>query len=666
VLLAIAWSAGSVGVPSRALSAQTPAAPQSTALVLGQIVDADTGKPVSAATVILTLGIPSTGYANAAENILFPQTPPGAAPPTRVVVGSDGRFVFRDLAKGRYGLAVSAAGYVPGVYGQARAGGSSLVLELGDGEKLRDVTIRLWKPAVLNGIVVDESGDPVVGMTVRAMRRTIAGGKPRWTFGSSAFTDDRGAYRIANLIPGDYIVGVVSTQTTTPTSAIEAFAQASASGGPAGSVELQRELASSGARSAPPSGGFRVGDLTLQASDAGTGRTITSPAPTDDGRVFAYPATFAPEARTLSQAAVFTLGSGEDRRGADVQLRLMPTERVSGSVIGPSGPIKNLNLRLLPSGLDEFAAESGIEAATTLTDATGAFAFLGVAAGQYTLKTSKVPLPPLAAPRMPDVMVGGSGGVSFGTGTAAAPAPPPVLPADPTLWAVLTVAVGDADVTGLAVTLKAGLRVSGRLEFTGSKEKPTADQLQRLAVTLSPLGVLPGGGTATGRVSPDGQFNSQGYPPGDYLVSASALPGWTFVSAMRDGRDVSDQPLEITASDISGIVITLTDRPTDLSGSVRTSLGAIDADADVIVFPANHDSWKAFGINPRRARSTRTTKAGAYTFSGLPPGDYYLAAVGAASSAEWQDPKFLDTLVRVATRVSLGDGEKKTVDVVRR
>jgi hypothetical protein len=50
----------------------------------------------------------------------------------------------------------------------------------------------------------------------------------------------------------------------------------------------------------------------------------------------------------------------------------------------------------------------------------------------------------------------------------------------------------------------------------------------------------------------------------------------------------------------------------------------------------------------------------------VPPGDYYLAAVGAASSAEWQDPKFLDTLVRVATRVSLGDGEKKTVDVVRR
>ena len=49
--------------------------------------------------------------------------------------------------------------------------------------------------------------------------------------------------------------------------------------------------------------------------------------------------------------------------------------------------------------------------------------------------------------------------------------------------------------------------------------------------------------------------------------------------------------------------------------------------------------------------------------TGLPPGEYYAAAVGADASADWQDPKFLESLVRVAIRVTLGDGESKVIDI---
>jgi hypothetical protein len=44
-------------------------------------------------------------------------------------------------------------------------------------------------------------------------------------------------------------------------------------------------------------------------------------------------------------------------------------------------------------------------------------------------------------------------------------------------------------------------------------------------------------------------------------------------------------------------------------------------------------------------------------------GEYYVAALRDADSGAWPDPKFLERLSRVATRVTIGAGESKSVDV---
>ena len=87
------------------------------------------------------------------------------------------------------------------------------------------------------------------------------------------------------------------------------------------------------------------------------------------------------------------------------------------------------------------------------------------------------------------------------------------------------------------------------------------------------------------------------------------------------------------------------------------------ADADVVVFPADHQRWKEF-LNARRARSVRVSKTGMYTVQGLPPGDYYVVAIGSTSTREWQDPKFLEAAAAVATRITVLVGDKKTLDLV--
>ena len=57
---------------------------------------------------------------------------------------------------------------------------------------------------------------------------------------------------------------------------------------------------------------------------------------------------------------------------------------------------------------------------------------------------------------------------------------------------------------------------------------------------------------------------------------------------------------------------------------------------------------------------------GSFSVEGLPPGNYYVAAVAAlpAGGADaWRDPGFLESLVAPSASVSVGDGGRAEVAV---
>jgi hypothetical protein len=192
--------------------------------------------------------------------------------------------VFRDSPKGNYVVrAPSAPGYLVGGYGQNRPYGPVQPITLSaDDSKIGDLTIRLWKTSAIGDTVVDETGEPLVGLSVTALRRTLANGMVRLASATTASTDDRGVYRMPTLGPGDYLVAVTASLTTIPTSTADAFAQAMNSGGSFVNSEIYRSMMSSG-MPLPSSGGYRVGDLILTAS--GYGGMITPPTPDDDRQV---------------------------------------------------------------------------------------------------------------------------------------------------------------------------------------------------------------------------------------------------------------------------------------------------------------------------------------------------------------------------------------------
>ena len=68
------------------------------------------------------------------------------------------------------------------------------------------VVIELMPQAVITGKVVDENGDPAMGMFVVPYIARVMEGKRELRTSSQAMTNDLGEFRLAPLEPGRYIV----------------------------------------------------------------------------------------------------------------------------------------------------------------------------------------------------------------------------------------------------------------------------------------------------------------------------------------------------------------------------------------------------------------------------------------------------------------------------
>ena len=384
-----------------------------------------------------------------------------------------------------------------------------------------------------------------------------------------------------------------------------------------------------------------------------------------------YATQYYPTAASTQQATGVTVRSGEERGGVDMQLRMVPALNITGHLMMPDGPAMNWGVHLVPGDTSDLSADPDV--ATSITNSDGEFAFLAVPAGQYVIQTVRVPRPGPGAGAQTFVFStggGGAGTVAFSSNvsvssTNGTPQPPP-LPTDPTLWTATPIVLGSDDISDLTISLRSGFKVSGRVEFQGSADRPPADRLVQIPVTLEPADGRQKTQSIPGRVDAQGNFTTMGLLPGKYFVRIGGAPsGWTFKSAVLGGTDVSETPIEIEDRDVPGIVVTFNDTPTDLRGTVKSADGVADDSSAVVVFPSDNRAWMDYGINPRRVRIARTSKTGTYSFGALPAGDYYVAAFSEEFAGEWQDPRFLDQLSRGATRVTLNDAEKRTQDLTR-
>lgn len=169
---------------------------------------------------------------------------------------------------------------------------------------------------------------------------------------------------------------------------------------------------------------------------------------------------------------------------------------------------------------------------------------------------------------------------------------------------------------------------------------------------------------APAAVTADSTFSMTGAVPGTYRVTSAppvTPPGWFLRSALLNGVDALDMPIAVNAGQpIDSLVVTFTDRPTELSGTLQTPTGTPTADYFIIVFARDRALWTT---SSRRNVMARPDSTGRYTIKNLPPGEYLIVAVTDVEYGDWWDPAFLERLSPGGTRLVLAESEKRTVDL---
>src|SRR5436190_3652677 len=503
---------------------QTPAPVARDGVITGQVVDAVTGKPVGAAIVsVAGAGVPVTLNSGPTTGFRMSDGVP------RILTGSDGRFAFRNLPDGSFTVLATKGGYADGASGRRVLGGDSQPVVLTAAQRTAETSIRMWKNGAIAGMVIDEAGEPVVGLQVRALRRTFTAGRRRLNpTAPSATTDDRGVYRLSGLGPGEYVV-----TTSQPTFSASTSAFADARTGRGSGAELASLLGPPGTAN-----GIQVGNAQVML-----GRGGAIPPPPARGRLQIYPPVFHPSALNPAQATIVALGSGDERTGIDLQLQPVPTMRVSGTLMGPAGPAGMVALRLTPAGVTDIAPEA--LAPVSISDAAGAFTFAAVPQGQYALRAA----------------------------TRSGPAEI-TRPGSDMYWLDMPLNVSGDDVDGVVAVMRPALRITARLEFEGAAPRPAAQPQRPGQFTPAPFSLesdeIPAAGMGgMAGTAGDQSFTLAGYAPGKYRVRVSGSPaGWMFKAAMLNGVDVSETPFEFNR-DVADLVLTFTDRWSGMSGVVQ-------------------------------------------------------------------------------------------------
>ena len=131
---------------------------------------------------------------------------------------------------------------------------------------------------------------------------------------------------------------------------------------------------------------------------------------------------------------------------------------------------------------------------------------------------------------------------------------------------------------------------------------------------------------------------------------------------MVKGQDALEVPFEVLPNEsISDVVITYTDQITDLTGRLIDGKEQPVAGYFVVLIPTNRSAWVP---GSRRLRfPARTSPDGRYRVANLPPGEYFMVALTEFDQQDLYDPTFLEQLAAAGFKITLGEGEKKVMDL---
>lgn len=467
--------------------------------------------------------------------------------------GLEGEYEISELPAGRFTVQFSRAGYLPVFYGQRSPGEPGAPLEVAAGAKIDNIDAVMLRGGVVTGRVVDESGDPVAGVTMWPMQQQFFRGRRQVvpvTMGPGHdLTDDAGHYRITSLPPGEYLI-IARLRDTWMSDEKEPQTLAYAPTYFPGTASLAE------ARRVKVVAGQEVGaiDLTLvpvRASKISGSVVDSTGAPFTSGT-----ASLTQEIRGPSGGMMSMAGNTRIAPDGTFTLRDVPpgdyTLRATGSSAGRppesvTEPISVMGNDII--GLVVAADPGALISGTVVTDTGGP-----LPAGNVTVITGPVSMQQTAVRTTAgkdDGQVQGdgtftrrsvSGDVVLRLGTL------------PRGWAVKSILIDGRDHTGRALQVRAGQQISGATIVISNRLPPVSGRLKSPTgnsaggtVLLFPADetqwIEAGANQRTARPDQSGVFRFDSVRPGEYFVVAlETMQQWQ----MNDPEFLAEQKKHAT------------------------------------------------------------------------------------------------------------------------
>jgi hypothetical protein len=519
----------------------------------------------------------------------------GANTPIQLNATTDraGRFVFQNVPTGQYIVRAEREGYFGALINPLAAGNPPTLVQtnvtIAAGEPPANLSFSLTPGSAISGTAMDSEGRPVVGAQVLLYRLNYLNGGPvlQGVTGNNT-TDDRGAYRVFRIPPGDYYVEV------TPNA---------------------RGLA----------GGFAA----------------RGAAPAKQGSV----RTFYPDALTAKDARMVSLHGGEDMTGVAVAVRTSPLVTVSGQVlssvplppaqVGPRGRSVTPSVALLLVPHDKNALEVAnarqVGNANLDSSSNGQFQITGVIPGSYDL---------YARLNNPE---GGRGGFDLPI--------PNSTPTGPIYyWGRTSFEAGFNDVQGISLTIGPGLELKAFPTIDGSTTNVagnvrlnllSVDSARFMPAYVQQNAALPAGA--------DGSITLPFVNEGVFRLVSTVNPGVAargaagpqlrdlYVEDIREGGvSVYDNGLTVGKQSPRPIEIIIKTNGGVVEGDVFDTQQQLKSGAVVVLVPAQTRRQ-----NPALYKTTTSNAMAHFTLRGVPPGQYKLFAWESVPNGAYQDPTFI-------------------------
>jgi hypothetical protein len=370
-------------------------------------------------------------------------------------------------------------------------------------------------------------------------------------------------------------------------------------------------------------------DFVNAASTSGSGSAPTS----------GYAPTYFPGTPSAAEAQRVSLAVGQELTGIDISLQPVKLARITGQAMSSDGrPLGSAMILLMPA-----SRESGImmPGGTTRTNASGQFTLNGVAPGEYSLQVRS------SGPMMIDA---GGGSMMFSMSTSDASG---ATTRQEPEFASVPVSVNGEDVAGVVVMTTHGAKATGRVVFEGGVRPEGTSQIRISAPSAEPDGG--GVGAGIGQVRADGSFELTGLA-GARIIRAGTLPkGWILKDVRLNGLDITDTGYEFKpGEDVGGVEVRLTQRTTEVTGTVTDAQAQPLKDYTVVVFSTDQNKW-ALPMT-RWTQSARPDQEGRFRIQNLPAGSYYAIAVDYVAQGEWNDPDWLARASAKASTFTVTDG----------